>query len=264
MTSSDWVWVVLAAAAFAAGALNSIAGGGTLLTFPALLAVVAPEVANATSTIAVFPGSIAGAVGYRQELWAARRFALQMLPASLLGGIAGSLLVVLYPNEFGPLVPWLIFTAALLFLIQQPLNKLLKRRQVDFTQHPSPAMLAGLMAFQFAVAVYGGYFGAGIGILMLASLGFMGIGDINKANGVKTFLASAINSVAVIIFLTEGRERGPGYTGLVYWPYALVMAASAIVGGFVGAKLAKRMPAQAVRWLVVAIGFGLALFYAIK
>ncbi len=252
---SDWVWIVLAAAAFAAGALNSIAGGGTLLTFPALMAVVAPEVANATSTVAIFPGSIAGAVGYRQELWAARRFALQMLPASLLGGIVGSLLLVLHPDRFGDLVPWLIFTAALLFLIQQPLSKLLKRRRTDFTVRPSTAMLAGLMAFQTLVAVYGGYFGAGIGILMLASLGFMGIGDINEANGVKTFLASAINGVAVIVFVANG---------LVNWPYALVMAVAAILGGFAGAKVAKRMPAQAVRWLVVAIGFGLALFYAIK
>ncbi len=264
MAGSDWVWVILALAAFFAGAINAIAGGGTLLTFPALLAVVAPEVANATSTVAVFPGSVAGAIGYRQELWAARRFALQMLPASLLGGIAGAMLVVLAPDRFGPLVPWLIFAAALLFLVQQPLNKLLKRRQVDFTQRPSPRLLAGLMAFQFAVAVYGGYFGAGIGILMLASLGFMGIGDINKANGVKTFLASAINSVAVAIFFAEGGERGPGYIGLVYWPYALVMAASAILGGFAGAKLAKRMPAQVVRWIVVALGFGLALFYAVR
>ena len=255
MPPSEWVWVVLVLAAFFAGIMNSIAGGGTLLTFPALLSVVDPAIANATSTVAVFPGSIAGAIGYRQELWAARRFALQMLPASLLGGIVGALLLVQFPAEFGSLVPWLIFTAAMLFLIQAPLNKLLKRKQTDFTVRPSPAMLAGLMLFQFAVAVYGGYFGAGIGILMLSALGFMGIGDINKANGVKTFLASAINAVSVVIFIQAN---------LVNWPYALVMAASAIVGGFVGAKLAKRMPARYVRWSVVVIGFGLALYYVVK
>ena len=139
MPPADAVLLILILAAFFAGAINAIAGGGTLLTFPALLAVVAPEVANATSTVAVFPGSIAGAIGYRQELWAARRFALQMLPASLLGGIVGSLLVVLYPDDFGPLVPGLIFAAACLFLIQRPLNRVLKRRQVDFTHAPSPA-----------------------------------------------------------------------------------------------------------------------------
>ena len=111
------------------------------------------------------------------------------------------------------------------------------------------------MGFQFCVAVYGGYFGTGIGILMLASLGFMGIGDVNKANGVKTFLASAINAVSVVIFVNAG---------LVHWPYAWVMALSAITGGFVGAKVAKRMAPQYMRWLVVVIGFGLALFYAVK
>lgn len=255
MPPADGVLLILVLAAFAAGVMNSIAGGGTLLTFPALLTVLAPEFANATSTVAVLPGSIAGAVGYRQELWAARRFAVQMLPVSLLGGTVGAILLVWYPAEFGALVPWLIFLAAFLFLIQPPLNKLLKRQQTDFTHRPGPGLLAGLMAFQFGVAVYGGYFGAGIGILMLSALGFMGIGDINKANGVKTFLASAINAVSVVIFVQAD---------LVNWPYALVMAASAIVGGFAGAKLAKRMPARYVRWLVVAIGFGLALFYALK
>ena len=255
MPPSDWVWVVLIAAAFLAGAMNSIAGGGTLLTFPALLSVVTPDVANATSTLAVFPGSIAGAVGYRQELWAARRFALQMLPVSMLGGGVGAMLLVWYPAEFGALVPWLIFAAAMLFLIQPLVNSFLKRKQTDFTAHPSPLMLLGLMVFQFAVAIYGGYFGAGIGILMLSALGFMGIGDINKANGVKTFLASAINGVSVVIFIANG---------LVNWPYALAMAAAAITGGFAGAKVAKRMPAKYVRWLVVIIGFGVALFYVVK
>ena len=255
MPDANLVLLILILAAFFAGILNSIAGGGTLLTFPALLSVLSPEMANATSTVAVLPGSIAGAVGYRQELWAARRFALQMLPASLLGGIAGALLLVAFPSEFGELVPWLIFGAALLFLIQPVLNRVLKRQQRDFTHRPGPSLLAGLMGFQFCVAVYGGYFGAGIGILMLASLGFMGIGDVNKANGVKTFLASAINAVSVVIFV--GAD-------LVYWPYAWAMALSAIAGGFVGAKVAKRMATRYVRWLVVVIGFGLALFYASK
>ena len=255
MPDANAALLILVSAAFFAGIMNSIAGGGTLLTFPALLAVLAPEYANATSTVAVLPGSIAGAVGYRQELWAARRFALQMLPASLLGGIAGALMLVMYPSQFGELVPWLIFGAALLFLIQPVLNKVLKRQQRDFTHRPGPPLLAGLMGFQFCVAVYGGYFGAGIGILMLASLGFMGIGDVNKANGVKTFLASAINAVSVVIFV--GAD-------LVYWPYAWAMALSAIAGGFVGAKVAKRMAPSYVRWSVVVIGFGLALVYAVK
>ena len=260
MTTEPTTLLTLTASAFGAGAMNSIAGGGTLLTFPALFAVIGPAAANVTSTLALLPGSFAGVWGYRRELGEVRRFAVQMLPVSLAGGLCGSLLMVAYPEDFGRLVPWLILTAATLFLLQQPLNRYLRQRRHDHTPHP-PATgwkLAGLMAFQFLTATYGGYFGAGIGILMLTSLSFMNLGDIHRVNAVKTVLASAINLVTVVVFLVANHLRGGD---LVHWRYAGLMAVAAIAGGYLGARVARRLPPAAVRWTVVAIGFTLTAYY---
>ena len=256
------VYAGLMAAAFAAGVMNSVAGGGTLLTFPALIAALtplygtnAPAWANATSTVALLPGSLAGTWGYRKEFAPARTFALRMLPPSVVGGIIGSLLLVLFPGQFTPLVPWLILTAALLFLIQQPLSKLLKRQRAEPHADATGGKLAVLVGFQFLVATYGGYFGAGIGILMLTALGFMGVSNIHQANAVKTLLAAVINGVSVVVFVGGG---------LVNWPFAGAMAAAAILGGYVGARVARKLPAAYVRWAAVAIGFGLAGYFAWK
>ncbi len=260
MPTDPTTLVTLAASAFAAGALNSIAGGGTLLTFPALFAVIGPAAANVTSTIALLPGSFAGVWGYRRELAGARRFLVQMLPPSLAGGLCGSLLMVAYPEDFGRLVPWLILTAATLFLLQQPINRFLRKRRADGTPHP-PATgwkLAALVGFQFLTATYGGYFGAGIGILMLTSLGFMNVGSIHRMNAVKTVLASAINLVTAVVFVAADRVRDGG---LIHWEYAGLMAVAAIAGGYLGARVARRLPAAAVRWTVVAIAFTLTAYY---
>ncbi len=247
-------YALLAAAAFVAGAMNSVAGGGTLLTFPALLGVGVPAtIANATSTIALLPGSLAGAWGYRKELRAVRKFAILLLPVSLVGGVVGALLLVWYPDAFKSLVPWLILAAAVLFLIQPVVSRMLKKQ--DATQPVASTVTVGVMAFQFLVAVYGGYFGAGIGILMLTALGFMHVGDIHHMNAVKTLLASAINLVSVVIFVAEN---------LVWWHYAAAMVVAAILGGYLGARVARRLPAKYVRWTVIAIGFGLALYYFVK
>lgn len=273
-------WAVLAAAAFVAGVMNSVAGGGTLLTFPALMAVLTPiygekmagAVANATSTVALLPGSLAGTWGYRKEFAAARAFAMRLLPPSLIGGLVGSLLLVQFPQQFTPLVPWLILTAAVLFLLQQPLGRFLARRRERATGGAAGAppgsvlsleplrrvrrrQVAVLVGFQFLVAVYGGYFGAGIGILMLTALGLMGLQNIHQANAVKTLLASVINGVSVVVFVS-GR--------LVDWPFAGGMAVAAILGGYAGARVARRLPAVYARWAVILIGFGLAGYYAWK
>lgn len=262
MTDPVAIYTALCVAAFVAGAMNSVAGGGTLLTFPALLEVLEPlgptaaAAANATSTVALLPGSMAGAWGYRRELAETRSFVLTMLGPSLIGGAFGAWLLVAYPGHFGPLVPWLVLTAATLFLIQQPLARVLRRTQTDPPPKPGPARLVGLLLFQFLVAVYGGYFGAGIGILMLTALGFMGVNGIHRMNAVKTFLASAINLVSVAQFIAE--------PGMVVWKYALPMVGSAIAGGYVGARVARKLPAAYVRWTVVLIGFGLAVYTFIK
>lgn len=250
MSDPAWTYPALCLSAFAAGVMNSVAGGGTLLTFPALLGVVSPAVANATSTVALLPGSIAGAWGYRKELATARRFAVRMLLPSLVGGFLGAWLVGQDTKAFADLVPWLILAAAVLFLLQQPISAWMRKHKPD--HEPGPLGRLGLIAFQFLVAVYGGYFGAGIGILMLTALGFMGINDIHRMNAVKTFLASAINAASVVIFVADR---------LIDWRYASAMAAAAIVGGYTGARVARRLPAVYVRWAVVVIGFGLAAYY---
>jgi len=249
------IYSILALSAFLAGIMNSVAGGGTLLTFPALMAVVSPSVANATSTIALMPGSMAGAWGYRKEFRPVRQFALLMLIPSFFGGLLGSLFLIWFPNEFGVLVPWLILTAALLFMIQPFISKFLKRRRIEHHSELHTGTLLAILGFQFLVATYGGFFGAGIGILMLAALGFMGLTNIHQMNAVKTFLASMINGISVVIFIAGD---------LIHWRYAGVMAAGAIVGGYAGARVARRLPAIYVRWVVIAIAFGLAVYYFAK
>jgi len=260
MSPEFWTYLFLCVSAFFAGVMNSVAGGGTLLTFPALTGVVTPAIANGTSTIALLPGSLAGSLGYRKELWECRRFVFRMIAPSLVGGFLGAWLVGKDKDTFNDLVPWLILTAAVLFVIQAPLSKWLKKRAAKEGAHPDhhkPSLLTQslVIAFQFLVAVYGGYFGAGIGILMLSALGFMGVGDIHRMNAVKTFLAASINVAAAVVFIRDD---------LVRWNYALAMAVAAIVGGYVGARVARRLPASYVRFAVIVIGFGLAAFYFIK
>lgn len=250
MTESPQLYLGLALAALAAGVVNSLAGGGTLLTFPALLTAVSPVVANGTSTVALVPGSLAAAWGYRRELRAGRRWVALLAAPSLAGGVVGALLVTrLDPRYFDVLIPWLILTAALLFLFQPLLTRPARRRPA--ASPPLPAV-AGIVAFQFLVAVYGGYFGAGIGILMLSALGLMGLDDVHRINGVKNFLAFLINGVSVAVFVLEGK---------VVWRYVAVMAGAAVLGAYLGARVARRLDQRVVRWLVVAVGFLLAAHF---
>ena len=253
MTDATLTDVLLGVSAAAAGAVNAVAGGGTLLTFPPLERVMGAAAANATSTVALLPGSVAGAVGYRDELRAGRDLVVLLLPPSLVGGLLGAALVVWQPQAFARLVPWLILTAVALFAVQAPVSRSMRRHKPDHA--PGRAGRAGLVAFQFLVALYGGYFGAGIGILMLTSLGFMGVSDIHRANAIKTFLAASINLASVGVFV---------WGGLVSWPAAGLMAACCVVGGYAGARLARRLRPAVVRGVVIAIGAGLAAYYFYK
>ena len=246
-------YIVLCLSAAAAGAVNSVAGGGTLLSFPPLLRLMEAVQANATSTVALLPGSVAGGFGYRREVWECRVLILRLLLPSVLGGAVGSLLVTRLPKEvFAALVPWLILTAAFLFLMQGPIKRL-----IGATKHgpPSGWTTAGVIAGQFLIAVYGGYFGAGIGILMLSVLPFMGTDNIHQTNAAKTILAAVINGVTVVIFIAEG---------VVVWPYALAMAVASVVGGYLGAHYARKLPPIYVRVLVIVIGFSLGGYYLWK
>jgi uncharacterized membrane protein YfcA len=250
MLEDAWQYVWLSLAALAAGVVNSIAGGGTLLTFPALLAAVPPVVANGTSTVALVPGSLSAVWGFRRDLETVRRWVPLLILPSLAGGVIGSLLVTrLDPRYFNALVPWLILTAALLFLVQ-PL--LAGQVATNPKLTPRTGALAAVVIAQFFVAVYGGYFGAGIGILMLSALGLMGLSDIHAMNALKNLLAACINGVSVLVFAGEG---------VVEWRFAAVMAPAAIVGAYAGSRLAQRVDRRIVRGIVIAIGFGLAAHY---
>lgn len=243
---------LLFGAAALAGAINAIAGGGTLVTFTALLAAGSnPISANATSTVSLWPGSLGGTWGYRRELRRSLPWLWLLAVPSLLGGATGAeLLLRTPPGTFKVIVPFLILFASSLILAHEPIGRLLKLRKD--TQAAGPAGLAAALLFQFAVAVYGGYFGAGIGILMIACLSLLRIGDIHQMNGIKSVLAMCINGVATTRFAVSGR---------VDWACAAVMAVGAIAGGYGGARLALKIGQRPVRWLVVAIGFALAAYF---
>jgi uncharacterized membrane protein YfcA len=234
-----------------AGVMNAVAGGGTLLTFPALIGLgIPPLTANATSTVALWPGSASSFWGYRRELSGARRWAIGFALPSLLGGAAGALLLLATDEKtFSDLVPWLVLGATVLFMSQTPVNAWLRRRPggpdgSDGTDRfPSPQLLF----FQFLVGIYGGYFGAGAGILMLAALGLMGLTNIHKMNGLKNWGGLCFNAVAAITF---------AFSGLVNWPVAASMAVGAISGGYIGSRTAQRVSQQTVRMVIVAIGLG--------
>jgi uncharacterized membrane protein YfcA len=243
----DYVWLCLAAVS--AGIINSVAGGGTLLTYFALTNVVAPHIANATSTVALFPGSFASAWGYRQKLPACRRWLLWLTGPSLIGGAIGALLVE--ERTFRAVIPYVILTAALLFLLQPTIARVLKR-QTEGMHEPSGKLLAGIVVMQLLIGVYGGYFGAGIGILMLSSLSFLGLEDIHHTNALKSFLAFSMSVVAAILFVVRD---------MVAWKYGLPMALAAIVGGYAGARMALLIKPVYVRWIVIMVGFALAGYY---
>jgi uncharacterized membrane protein YfcA len=242
-------YLVVFVAAFVAGAINSVAGGGTLVSFPSLIWVGLPStIANATSTVALAPGSLGGVWGYRRDLRGLPLSTYALVVPSVVGGGLGAVLLVMTPTAtFDRLIPLLILFATILFMLQDPVQRLIKSS--GKAHAGSRTWLAGAILFQFFVSVYGGYFGAGIGILMLAAFGIMGFTDIHQMNGLKSFFAVCINGIAAGYFIWQG---------MVSWPHAVVMMAGAIVGGVWGAGVARRIGPKGVRRIVIIIGFTMA------
>lgn len=239
----------LLAAAAAGGAINAVAGGGTLVTFPTLLLFGTPPiVANATSTLALVIGTSGGLYGYRQHLAAVKTWLWRFVPISVAGGLIGSVLLTFTSNHtFGKLVPFLILFATVLFVAQGFVRRFTAPKTGETAA--STQAIWGAMAFQSAVAIYGGYFGAGIGILMLASLGFIGLRHIHEMNTLKTILGSLINLVAACWFILAG---------LIDWPKAAVMTAGAVLGYFLGSHFSQRIPQKRVRQIITFIGLALS------
>lgn len=231
---------VLVAAAFAAGAMNAMAGGGSFLTLPALVyAGVPPVAANATGTAALLPGYASSAYGFRRDIRPVAGIGVGRLAAvSLAGGLAGAALLLLTPDGvFRAVVPWLLLAATALFAFGGRLSAGLRRLGAG----GRGATLAGLLA----VSVYGGYFNGGLGILLLAQLGLSGLSDLNAMNGLKSLLSAVLTAVAVATYAAGGA---------VHWPAAAVMVPAAVAGGYLGARLARRIPPGALRAGIVAVG----------
>ena len=231
--------LVVAAGAFLAGAMNAVAGGGTFFSFPALLAVgVPPITANATNTVALCPASLASAWAYRDEAVRHKRRALTLVVISIVGGIAGSLLLLATSDQaFTELIPWLLLAATLLFAASRKLSDLVALQK-------RVSRVFGT-ALQLPVAVYGGFFGAGLGILTLSALSVQGIKDVQELNALKN-LASAVNyMIAAVIFMVSGA---------ISWPHALVMISTSVLGGHFGAVLARHLSSSWLRRIIVSIG----------
>jgi hypothetical protein len=232
-----------------AGVMNAMAGGGTILTFPVLVLLGEPAItANATSAVALWPGSAASLYGYRREVRDHRPWLRRLFLPSLLGGALGAVLLLRTPPKtFEGLAPFLVLFATVLFALQGALGN---DGGAPHAGGRTPARLAAAWLFQFGVAVYGGYFGAGIGILMLAVLGFLGLSDIHAANGLKNFFAMCINGIAAVYFIARGA---------VDWPAALVLMFGAIGGGYAGARFARSIGREKARAAVVLIGLAVAI-----
>jgi uncharacterized membrane protein YfcA len=284
---------VLFVAAILGGALNSVAGGGSFITFPTLLFTGVPPInANATSTVALWPGSVASTGAYRQELAIQERVRILVLSGtSLVGGVLGAILLLrTSQTTFVRLVPYLLLLATVLFAVSGPITNRLRRRNIQQgaeplnqewrqkgpveqeietttdstfsdtaveTKKPGTSWfgLAGIAFLQLIIAIYGGYFGGGIGILMLATLGFMGIENIHEMNALKTLLTSFINGVAVITFIIAGA---------VVWLPAILMVAGAIIGGYGGAYFARQIDPRWVRYFVILVGVGLTIYFFLR
>jgi len=244
---------LIALGGFAGGMLNALAGGGTFLSFPALLAAgVSPVSANATNAVALWPASISSAWALRRELrqlpW--RCYLRPLLLAAALGGLIGGLLLLLTSDQaFYRLIPWLLLLATLLFTLSRPLaNWLHHHRQ----PHSAPRLGLTGWCGQTLVSVYGGFFGAGMGILMIASLAISGRTRLVEISAIKSLLSSVIYSVAAITFMLAGA---------VHWSALLVMLAGTLPGGWAGGRLARRLPDAWLRALVIAVGWSLTLYY---
>lgn len=260
--SHDWLTLSLACGvSIIAGAMNSIAGGGTLLTFPLLMGMgLDGKMANATSTVGLWAGSLGGAWGYRSEVVSSGTLFWPFFLSSLTGGIVGSFLF-LYTTTgmFNGIVPWLILVATLLFASQSLIKKFVgKKGETHFT----PSRWPIVAIIQFVVGIYGGYFGAGMGILMLAILAFLGLTNIHKMNGIKNIAATIINGATIIIIVV--------YSFLVPeliqidWPLAAVMVIGACIGGYGCSGIARKLPVAVVRAIVIIIGLAGAVITAYK
>lgn len=255
MTLSLFNEILIFLAAVAAGFINAMAGGGTLVTFPVLLAVgVSPVVANVTNTVALVPGTIGGMWSQRKDFKSQSQRLIKLLPVAIVGGIAGGLLILNTSEKaFRSIIPYLILLATLLLAAQVRIKNLVVARIGHaHNEHQNPFLMMSLV---FLAAVYGGYFGAGLGVILMAVLGFVTDENMTRLNFLKQALGFAINLAAAIYF---------AFSGKVDWMVALVMIFGSLLGGLIGGKLAGKVKPEILRWIVVSAGLTAALIFFLK
>jgi uncharacterized membrane protein YfcA len=245
--------ILLFSAAILAGAMNSVAGGGSFFSFPALIFVGVPPIpANATNTVAVWPGSVASVFSYRRRLPQSARLVVSLITISIIGGVAGAIVLLHTPQAtFMKLVPYLFGIATLLFAFGKRLTRRVGRVMTR-TGPPPWSTLIILTGLQFVISVYGGFFGGGMGILMLAMLEMIHLEDIHAMNGLKALLGTAINGAAVVTFIVAKQ---------VVWPQGILMIAGAVAGGYWGAFYAQKLDPRWVRATVIAVGAGMTVYF---
>ena len=249
----DWHWIWLTVAAFLGGLLNAVAGGGSFLLFPAILGMkVSPIQANATNTVALWPGQLTSIAAYRADIRKNFGLAVPMAIAGVIGGTVGAIvLLITPPKTFLHLVPWLLLTAALIFAASGPISRWLERRNRAITK-PQQRHNSLIFFTTVVVCFYIGYFGAGAGFLIITLLSLLGYQDLNEINALKVVATTAANGIAFAIFV---------FNGQVVWRYCLLAMVACAVGGYTSASLARRVPQPILRGIVVFIGLSMAAWF---
>ena len=250
----DWHWIWLTVAAFLAGLLNAVAGGGSFLLFPAMLSMkMLPIQANATNTVALWPGQLTSVAAYRDDIRKNMRLALPLALAGLLGGTAGALVLLSTPQKtFMRLVPWLLLVAATIFAVSGPVSRWLERRKGAITGATHPPRRLPVFLSTIVVCFYIGYFGAGAGFLIITLLSLFGYQDLNEINALKVVSTTLANGIAFVIFVIGGQ---------VVWRYCLLAMVTCAIGGYTSASLARRVPQPLLRGLVIFIGLSMAAWF---
>jgi len=250
----DWHWLWLAVAAFLAGVLNAVAGGGSFLLFPAMLGMkMLPVQANATNTVALWPGQVTSIAAYWQDIRKNRRLAWPMGAAGFLGGAAGAIVLLNTPQTtFLHLVPWLLLVAASIFAATGPVSRWLARRKLAAGGSDHKPRLTLVFLSTIFVCFYIGYFGAGAGFLLITLLSLFGFQDLNEINALKVVATTMANGMAFVIFIADRQ---------VEWRYCLLAMVTCAIGGYTSARFARRIPQPVLRGIVIAIGFGMAAWF---
>ena len=250
----DWHWIWMILASFLAGVLNAVAGGGSFLSFPAMLGTgILPVQANATNTVALWPGQLTSIAAYWKDIEKNRRLVLPMGLAGLLGGTTGALILLHTPQRtFMHLVPWLLLFAATTFAASGPVTRWLKRRRNLISGQPVAPHVVPVFLGTILICFYIGYFGAGAGFLLITLLSLFGFQDLTEINALKVVTTTLANGIAVVIFAVGGQ---------VVWPNCLVAMVVCAIGGYLSARIARRVSQPLLRGLVIFIGFSMAAWF---